>query len=220
MVGRTLTAPMVTALESNVIRPCLMARFDIVDDPLIAWTGPGIFTPTGTGDAALDGEVFVPSAPYVDMGDITEDQGIGSPLQMVVAGHDLDEELLLQVVNDKRQWRGRRAWLWLALLNVDEATVIADPVRIKTGVMTQMTVDRKPTDHTVTITIDKDLGRARSAPWRWLDHQRIFPADLWSSFILALANKPEGFTDSPLRDRAGLDGPVTPPPGPDDPQLP
>lgn len=195
MAGRDITAGMKTGLEADTIRPVLIGRFDVLTDPLTAWTGYGTFAPSGTGDASLDGQIFVNMAPYIEMTDIVEDQEIGGPVQMTVSGHDLDEALLRQIVRDKRQWRGRSAWLWLGLLNADEATVIADPMRIKTGVMTQMQVVRQKDDAKVVVTIDKDLGRARSAPWRWIDHPRLFPADTWSTFIVALSNKPEGITD-------------------------
>ncbi len=208
-MARDITAGMVTALEAGTVRQTLLGRFDILTDPLIAWTGHGTFAPSATGDAALDGQIFVNMAPFIEMTDIVEDQGIGGPVTMVVSGHDLDFELLKQIVNDKREWRGRSAWLWLGLLNVDEATVVSDPTRIKTGVMTQMTVKRDATGATVAVTIDKDLGRALDVPWRWLDHARLFPADTWSSFILELSNKPEGLGDPNIHRGPQPRGPKT-----------
>ena len=198
MPGRDITAGMKTALEAGVVRTVLLGRFDILTDPLVAWTGPGTFAPTATGDAALDGQVFLGMAPYIELSDIVEDQGIGGSTTIVVSGHDLDEELLRQVVRDKRIWRGRGAWLWLGLLNADEATVVANPVRMKTGVITQMSIIRDKDETTVAVTIDRDLGRAQGALYRWLDHTRIYSADDWSTFIIQLANQPEGITDQPL----------------------
>jgi len=199
MAGRGLTGAMVTALDSGTIRPTLVGRFDIVTDPLTAWTGPGTFAPASTGDGALDGQVFVNFAPFLELSDIVEDQGIGGPTTITISGHDLDEDLLKQIVRDKRQWRGRKAWLWMGLMNADEATVVSNPARIKTGVMTQMTVARDAEKASVTVTVDKDLGRARSAPFRWIDHIRLFPADTWSTFIIDLVNQPGGFTQTPIQ---------------------
>ena len=198
MPGRDITAGMVTGLEAGVVRPVLIGRFDILTDPLVAWTGPGTFAPAATGDPALDGQIFLGMAPYIELSNVVEDQGIGGPTTIVISGHDLDEELLQQIVRDRRQWRGRSAWLWLGLLNADESTVVANPVRMKTGVMTQMVVTRDSESATVAVTIDRDLGRAQGALWRWLDHTRIFPADDWSTFIIRLSNQPEGITDGSL----------------------
>lgn len=202
-MSRDITAGMVTGLEDGVVRPVLIGRFDIVTDPLSAWTGPGSLAPTGTGDPALDGEIFVGIAPYLELTDVVEDQGIGGPVQITISGHDIDEELLRQVVRDKRQWRGQPAYLWLGLLNADESTLIADPMRIKTGVMTQMIVLRSAETATVTVTIDTDLGGAKDAPWRWIDHPLFYPADTFSTFIIALFNKPEGLTDQGIRNIGG-----------------
>ena len=195
MSGRDITGAMKTGLESPVIRPVLIGRLDILTDPITVWTGPGTLIGSGTGDAAFDGQTFTNMAPFLEMADITEDQGIGEATSLTVTGHDLDEDLLWQVVRQRYQWRGRRAWLWMGLLNEDEATVIADPIRIKTGIMSLMTVERAADKATVTVTIDRDLGRAKGAPWRWIDHQRLDPNDLWSTFIQDLANTPEGFTN-------------------------
>lgn len=198
MPGRDITAGMKTALEAGAVRTVLLGRFDIVTDPLIAWTGPGTFLPTSTGDPALDGQTFIGMAPYIELSDIAEDQGIGGPTTIVVSGHDLDEDLLRQIVRDKRVWRGRGAWLWLGLLNADEATVVANPVRMKTGVITQMSIIRDKEQASVAVTIDRDLGRAQGALYRWLDHTRIYPGNTWSTFIIRLSNQPGGITDTPL----------------------
>jgi len=206
MPGRDITAGMKTALEAGVIRPVLIGRFDILTDPLVAWTGPGNFVPTATGDPALDGQVFFGMAPYIELSNVVEDQGIGGPTTILVSGQDLDEELLRQIVKDKRTWRGRSAWLWLGLLNADESTVVADPVRIKTGVMSAMTVTRDMEQASVSVTIDRDLGRARGSLFRWLDHTRIYPSDDFSAFIIQLANQPEGITDRPFRPSPGDPG--------------
>lgn len=203
---RDLTAGMQTAVQAGVIRPVLIGRLDIATDPVVAWTGPGIFAPVGTGDAALDGQTFQPLAPFLEMSPISEDQGIGGPVTLSLTGHDLDEEALRQVVRDKRQWRGRKAWLWLGLLNADEKSVIAAPVRIKTGVIVGMTTLRNKETAEVRVTIDEDLGNARSAPYRWIDHSRLYPTDTFSAYIIKLANKPAGLESGGLPASGGAGG--------------
>lgn len=193
MNERTIAGAMATGLAERVLRPVLIGRLDIATDPITAWTGPGVFSPSGSGDSALDGQIFVTMGPFIELSTINEDQGIGGPVTLTLAGHDLDKEALRQIVRDKRAWRGRGAWLWTGLLNADESSVIVNPVRIKTGVMTQMVTHRDDKGATVTVTIDLDLGNARSAPFRWLDHSRVFSTDTWSTFIIKLANKPQGF---------------------------
>lgn len=196
---RDLTAGMKTALQGREIRPVLIGRLDFATDPIAAWNGPGVFAPSGSGDAALDGQTFSRVGAFVDLSVTKEDQGIGAPTTLTVTGHDLDEEALRQVVRDKREWRGRKAWLWLGLLNADQATVVSDPFRLKAGIMSQMVVRRSQEGAVIEITIDHDLSNAQSAPWRWTDHARVYPGDTFSTFITKLANKPEGLGTSDVR---------------------
>ena len=188
---RDLTASMSTALQAPTVRPVLIGRLDIANDPVQAWTGPGLFAPTGTGDAALDGFTFDPAEGFVDMSSIKEDQSIGGPVTITAKGHDLNEDLLRQIVRDRRAWRGQKAWLWMGLLD-ETSNVVSNPVRIKTGVMTKMEVKRSRDDAAILVTVDQDLGNAESGPFRVTDHVRIWPADTFSTFVVRLSNKPSG----------------------------
>lgn len=191
-MSRSLNAQTATALQERIVRPVLIGRLDILDDPVYSWTGPGLFAPTGSGDTALDGNTYDPSEAFIEISAIKEDQGIGSPVTISAKAHLRDEPLLRQVVRDRRQWRGRPAYLWLGLLDENENAVVPYPTRIKTGVMTNMLIRREPEIAQIEIVIDTDLGNARSADFRWVDHSRYHPDDTWSSYILKLANRPLG----------------------------
>lgn len=191
-MSRDLTSATSTALQQRVVRPVLIVRLDFATDPITAWNGPGIFAPSGSGDAALDGQTFTRVDAVVELSPIKEDQGIGEPVVLTATAHDLDEEALRQVVRDKRAWRGKPAYIWVGLMDSDHATVISDPFRAKTGVMTQMKVMRTAEESVIQITIDDDLSNSRSAPWRWIDHTRTYASDTWSVFVTLLANKPNG----------------------------
>lgn len=205
-MARDLTTAVESALQDDVIRPVLIARLDFAGDPITAWNGPGIFAPSGSGDAALDGETFTRVDAVVGLSPVQENQGIGEPVVLTAAAHDLDEEALRQVVRDKRAWRGKPAYLWMGLLADNHATVLADPFRVKTGVMTQMKVMRTAEEAVIEITIDEDLSNARSGPWRWIDHTRIYANDTWSTFITKLANKPKGLGRGDVRPDFGSVG--------------
>lgn len=196
MSGRDITVGVVNSLSSGVVRPVLLGYLDIKDDPISAWTGPGVLAPAGSDDAVLNGQTFMPLAPFVNLSDIAEDRGIGGPATLTVTGHELDSPILQQAIADKRTWRGRRAYLWLGLMNDDEFTVVADPFRIKAGVMTKMSINRTADKATVDVIIDRDLGNASAAPYRWVDHVRLWPGDKFSAFVTKLANKPQGFTQA------------------------
>jgi len=192
-MSRNLTSTMQSGLASRVVRPVLIGRLDIAGDAVTAWTGPGLFAPSGTGDSALDGQTFSPAAAFVSLSAVTEDQSTGGPVTVTATAHSDAEPLLRQIVTDKRAWRGRPAYLWLGLLDDTEAVVLANPVRIKTGVMTSMLVRRDAESATIDVVIDVDLGNSRSAPFRWIDHPRFYPTDTFSTFAIRLANRPGGF---------------------------
>lgn len=191
-MSRDLTAAMATAIEQPVIRPVLIAYLDIASDPIAMWTGAGTFLPTGSDDAVLNGKTFYPDQSFIDVSEIVEDQGIGGPVTISLKADELDEDALRQIVRDRRAWRGRNAYLWMGLLNTDLNAVLEYPVRIKTGIMTRVVVNRSYGQVNLEITVDVDLQNAKSAPFRWLDHQRIYDGDTFSSYIIELANKPSG----------------------------
>jgi hypothetical protein len=189
-MSRELTPTMETALAERSVRPVLIGRLDIVGDPVFAWTGPGIFAPTGSGDAALDGIIFDPADSFVNISAVTEDQGIGGPVTITATANAEDEPLLRQVVRDRRQWRGQPAYLWLGLLNADESAVLNHPTRIKTGVITNMIVNREADSVGIDVVIDADLGNSQSAPFRITDHRRFYPDDDFTRFMINLGNRP------------------------------
>ena len=205
-MSRDLTPTMETALAAREVRPVIIGRLDIEGDPVFAWTGPGIFAPTGTGDAALDGQTFDPTSPFVQMSSVSEDQGIGGPVTLTATAHLDDEPLLRQVITDRRAWRGKPAYLWLGLLDEQEAVVLSNPVRIKTGVITSMIVAREADSAVIDVVIDSDLGNSQSAPFRYIDHQRYFPDDIFSTFLINQVNRPGG----PFRGGGGATGPIIP----------
>ena len=194
---RPMTTAMSTALNQQVIRPVLIAFMDIASDPITMWTGPGAFAPTGSGDSVLDGKTFLPAESVADVSDIQEDQGIGGPVTILLKANDLDTDALRQFVRDRSAWRGRPAYLWMGLFDSTAVAVISSPIRIKTGIMTRVSVVRSEQDVYIELIIDADLQNARSAKFELIDHQRIYPDDRFSAFILELANKPSGLERSP-----------------------
>jgi hypothetical protein len=95
--------------------------------------------------------------------------------------------------------------MWLGLLDQTQVAVLSDPVRIKTGIMTNAAVTRTGSQVAIEMTVDVDLQNAQTAPFRITDHQRIYPDDMFSSFMVELANKPQGLE----RGGAGQRGPAS-----------
>jgi len=186
------------AMRERVIRPVVLAYLDIRSDPIAMWTGPGLLSTSGYNDPALNGRIFDPDKAFMEVGDISEDQGIGGPLSIVAKGESLQTDALRQVIRDRREWRGRKAYIWFGLLDDEEKELVGEPVRIKTGVMTEVNTSRGR-DYGVSITIDADLRNSASAEWRWVDHPAAKPDDLLTAYVFALANKPQGLETGDIR---------------------
>ena len=191
-MSRDMTVEMREAIEAPVIRPVLLAYLDIQGDPITMWTGPGPLAIAGSPDAALNGKTFLPETVFADMSEISENEGIGGPITVVLQGSHLDDPTLRQLVRDKRAWRGHKAFVWLGMLNEDLNAVYEWPVRIKTGYMVDVKIRRGIGEVSVQMTIDENYQNASAAPFLWTDHARIHPTDTFSSFVVQLANKPGG----------------------------
>ncbi len=194
---------LVDVLAASVVRPVYVAWFDIKDDPIYGWTGPGAFAPTGTGDTDLDGNVFLSSEGVVQVSGFHEDQGLGSELTLTfaistdIAPFILDQSQLDigvlgtpggpvydQLVIDRRRFIGRRAKIWLFFLNADEASVMAEFEVVFNGVMTGAAMNRAAGQpSTVSLTIDQDTQKRRAPPSRLMDHARFNPGDTATSFL-------------------------------------
>lgn len=188
------TAQMQTALARPVLQPVFIGRLDILGDPVTVWDGPGLFAPTGTGDTALDGQIFSSIAGAVALSNIKEGAGISDAVTATLFGIDIDDPLLRQVVRDNRVWRGRRAWLWLGLLDQTDETkpVVVSPTRLKSAYMTQMQIERDTESGVVVVTIDEDEARAQGPVYRYTDQRRFYPTDTAADFVHKLANSPQG----------------------------
>lgn len=202
---RDMSGDMQNAVSGAIFRPVLIGYLDIMTDPVQMWTGPGTFGPSGTPDTILNGKLFTPFESFVDVSDIKEDDGIGGPVTILLKGADLDETALRQIVRDRRQWRGRAAYLWLGILNTAENAVLSYPIRIKTGVMTRFLVSRAPQGVSLELTVDEDLGGAKSAPFRITDHREVYPTDTFSAYLVQLANKPQGLEQGDVRGSTAVD---------------
>ena len=53
-MARTMDAATIAAQESQVVREAFIVRLDIDGDEFLAWTGLGTYTPSGTGDNAIE----------------------------------------------------------------------------------------------------------------------------------------------------------------------
>lgn len=173
-----------TIVSAPVVRPVIVGYLDFADDPAFGWTGNGIFAPVGTGDPILDNNQFAPVDSAIDISSITENTENGGPLTLKFNAHDLDTEVIRQIVRDRRDWQLRRVKIWQFFMEADQATVSNFFLQRFSGVMVQSHIDRDHnTGTTITIECDTDLRGGNDGPARLLDHSRFYPADKFATFL-------------------------------------
>ena len=172
-------------LAAATVRPVVVGFLDFKDDQVFGWTGPGTFLPTGTGDPDLDGEAFTSSEGAVEITDFVENQELGGPVTVTFAAGDMvDEEIVQQLVADRRAFQGRRAKFWRFFLAADESSVLPEFDVLFNGVMVNAETRRIPGEGAIIqVVCDQDLQRARTPPVRWADHQVFYPTDTATSFV-------------------------------------
>ncbi len=178
-------------LKAAVVIPVYIGFFNIDADPIRAWTGPGVFAPTGTGDADLDGFTFNSAAQLLRVSDFTESDGLSDAFSLTFSVADDELDPYAQLVANRAAFLGRKVVIWRAFMNSTESAVLSYIDRMFVGVMTAASMQRiTGSGGELTLTCDHDLQKARTAPTRWIDHQFYNPTDTATSFINDLARGP------------------------------
>lgn len=186
---RSLHASMQAEVIKPQIKPVWIVRLDIETDPVYAWTGRGQFTAAGTGDAALDGYTFEGVANFGEISAIKEDNTGSGMVSLKLAGVNVTEEVLDQIINNAYRWQGRRAYMWIGMLN-EQYGVVANPTRIKTGLMNQLKLVDGGETATVMLTIESHQAFiSRATRTRYITQIEIDPNDLSQTYIHDLANR-------------------------------
>lgn len=191
-MARDMSASMQAEVIKSTIRSVWIVRLDILGDPVYAWTGRGLFQPSGTGDAALDGNTYIGLGPIQAINDIEDTEAGSQRVTLQLPGIDLNDDLLQQIVVNSNKWQFRQAWIWYGLLN-ETYNVIANPARIKTGRMDQMQVSHSGITGTVLVTVESHQSYASQALGsRYIQQKDIDSTDKSQDFVHDLANKQPG----------------------------
>lgn len=192
------TAAMTAAASADVIHPIVIIRIDVENDPVYVYTGHGLFAPTGTGDPALDGNVFSSVAGVGEISDFVSKDGITEPVTASLFGVDIDDPLLRQIIRDGREWRGKPCWVWLGFYDLtdNDRPVVAYPRRMKYGVLTKIEVRRDEEIGVVVATIDEDVDAAFAEVHRYDSQRDFYSTDEAADYMQALANSPKGIHGS------------------------
>ena len=166
---------------------------DFVGDPVRSTTWPANITPSGTGDADLDGFTFEAINPeVVSIGDVQHGEDGSDTLSITLSGLPVINTDLLNIMGDTAKWRGRDARLWMGVANADYA-----PQGVLwsyyTGTMVGYRIAAQPDGQAIELRIEGYLGVLTPASNRSLMSQTRFdPDDRSAEVALASANGTSG----------------------------
>lgn len=205
-MARSLTSEMQSEVVKSLIRPAWIVRLDIDTDPVYAWTGRGPFSPTGTGDAALDGNTFLGLGNIGSVSSIKDTNKGSDAVTLTLAGVDPESEALQQIVTDHRLWQYRQGWIWVGLID-EEHEVVINPTRVKTGRIDQLKIDGDGEEGNVTVSLESHQTYV-SEPLnsRYSEQADIDPNDTSQKAIHRLANMTPNLRQKNGADDTGLRG--------------
>jgi len=181
----------------GTIRPFWVGYLDFLGDPVRVCTLPYDWTPTGTGDADLDGLVFMSfPAAFINVSPVRHQADGSDTVSVSLSGIPGADTTLLTALADRSKWRGRVARLWRGLANSEFVPTVLEGYY--TGYMMQPLFAGDPTTQTVQIQIENYLAVMIGARRRtYQDNAEHDPLDISPARIRAAANGIEGTAGLP-----------------------
>lgn len=196
MAARNIHPLTSAALGQDVVYDAFILRLDIKDDPIQIWTGPRDIVFSGSGDPSLEVDALGNSLTFDGLGDIggigdiVDGQGGSQALVLRLAGIDLADDALKQVVFNKNRWQRRQAWVWLATLDADY-NLVGQPFRIKTGRMDNMGVGQgRDGENFVEVRVESHQAYSSEASnTKYSEQPDIDSTDISQAYVVDLANR-------------------------------
>lgn len=180
----------IAALSASVIKPVFFAFLDIDGGAVRCNTSGANITPSGTGDANLDGHEFIGiSGEFVEIAPVRYASGGSESVIATLSGIPTVDDVTLALLADPANWRGRDAFLWRVIRN--SANVNQGGYHnYYTGKMTSISHAGSPDDgHVLKATIESYLAVFSQASNRtYMDQERFDAGDLSAQATLAIAN--------------------------------
>lgn len=196
------------ALDNEVVKPVWFGWLDFDGDPVRANTSGADITPTGTGDADLDGFNFEGiTAALVDVSPVKVREGGSETVTAKISGiQGLDDDAIA-FLSDPSVWRGRDARLW---------RIVRDASHVHqggyhayyTGKMVALAHRGSGEGQTIEVTIESYLAVFSEASNRsYLDQSRYDSGDESARAAIAIANGNYGGAITVSGGGAPADGP-------------
>ena len=180
-------ASALTALAQDVVAPAFLCWMDIVGDPVRATTYPYDLTPSGTGDANLDGYTFSAVDPtLVEVSEAQMREGGTETITASLSGLIGPDATLLNIIGDRSNWLGREARFWQGVRIAGGTLVYWN---LMTGRMSDLHIAFGPESQTIIVSIESYLVAISSPSNRtYLDQSTFDSGDLSAAATIACAN--------------------------------
>lgn len=180
----------IAALYQPVIKPVFFVFLDINGDPVRCNTSGADITPSGTGDADLDGKTFLGiDGSFVSITSVKYGSGGSDSVTAVLSGIPGLDDDTLATIGTVTNWRGRSAAIWRVIRNAANVQQ-GGYHRYYTGKMTGLSHSGDPDQgQTIKVTIESYLAAFSQASNRtYLEQERYDAGDLSAKASVAIAN--------------------------------
>ena len=152
-----LSGTLQTAIEQPIVYIRWVCYLDVDGDVLRATTGLYDKTFSGTGDADLDGQTYVPyPSDLIDVSEVKHDEQGSDQVSVSMSGLIVNNADFLNTIGDKTNWQGRTARLWWYVVDENE-TQVGEVYSYYTGYMNDVTINGSAQSQTITLTIENYL---------------------------------------------------------------
>lgn len=180
----------ISALSLPAIKPVFFVFLDINGAPVRCNTSGADVTPSGTGDADLDGHTFIGvDGTFVDISSVRYSSGGSESVTAQISGIPEVDAESIALMDNTANWRGRNARLWRIVRNAQNEQQ-GGYHAYYTGKMTNYSDAGDPdTGHVLRITIESYLAVfSQASNCTYMDQERFDPDDLSAKAAIAIAN--------------------------------
>lgn len=179
---RTLTAGMVTEVTGALIRPITLIKFEFDSGDLNLWSG--------VGTLSWSGDTYTGAGNLLGVSNITETETTdANGVEFTLSG--VPDIVAIALAED---YQGRTVTMWRGMFDSSKA-IIADPVKLFSGIMDSMPIIEAGSASTVSVIGEshlRSLRRPSARKWTSADQKAIYPGDLGFDMV-------DRIQDDPLR---------------------
>lgn len=165
---RSLAGGMATEVTGATIRPITLVKFEFDSGDLNLWSG--------IGTLSWNGDTYTGSGNLLAISPITETEEIvANSVEFTVSG--ISSSIISTALSE--EYQGRTVTMWLGAFDSSKA-IIADPIKLFSGIMDVMTIVEAGGMATVTVVAESQLrSLSRPSPRKWTsaDQKVAYPTD-------------------------------------------